>query len=523
MKKNIFKRIIVSVLTLSMIFSFSGFVSGASHAKNGANVVPSNLKWKSFSVRDDLHTGVNTPWEEDLCKAMDDAIAIKFAKSNFFKGNKGNYYTKVNNYKKTASFDPYAKIEENRNAALANAKADYDAGKMTEAQYNKLDQETHRKNPNDDKDPAGILDWQSWTHGIISNNESSNVTLDCSKTIKGGGSVGGDGEYSALTPDGDKVLTGDNPYGLHIEMEGIPVEFGRYYTLEYDIATDKLRDKNYNDIDKHYRVKAYDYQLEDGPAASFENVVIDGKEASTTGEYVIKAKKTSHVKATFKIPASKDEWSGGKNKEPYTYMGVMFALGAFDKTYKSESWSTGKFVITNLKVTAGTQYSVKYYDADGKTLKASKWVNEYEQAPNVALQKKGYTLTGYTDMATNAKYNFGSLVEKDLNLRANWIKTPKPKKASFTLKSKKKRKVTVKFKKNKNAVGYQVKYSHNKKFKKKAKYKTKTKNTSKTGTYTIKKVKSSRILYVKARAYNKDSCGRKIYGKWSKRKKVYVK
>ena len=229
------------------------------------------------------------------------------------------------------------------------------------------------------------------------------------------------------------------------------------------------------------------------------------------------------MEATFKIPSTKDEWSGGRDKEPYTYMGIMFAFGAFAKTYPDENALNGMINITNMKVKAGTQYQVNYFDSNGKTLKAVRYVNEYEQAPRVELKKKHYTLDSYINMATNTKYNFGSLVDRDLNLKAKWVKTKKPKKASFTLKSKKKRKVTVKFKKNKNAKGYQIKYSYSKKFKKKSKYKTKTKTYKNTKTYTIKSVKSSKVLYVKARGYNKDSCGNKVYGKWSKRKSVYVK
>ena len=202
-------------------------------------------------------------------------------------------------------------------------------------------------------------------------------------------------------------------------------------------------------------------------------------------------------------------------------MGIMFACGAFLKTRPEEVNYKGTLKVRNMKIIAGTQYAVKYYD--GSAVKALRYVNEYEQAKNIALKKKGYTQTGYVDMATGKKFSFGTLIEKDTNLRVTWTKTPKPSKASFKLKSKKKKKVTVTFKKNKNARGYEIKYSHSKKFKKKAKYKTKTKTTNSTSKYTIKGLKSSKVAYVKARAFNKDSCGNKIYGKWSKRKSVYVK
>ena len=87
-------------------------------------------------------------------------------------------------------------------------------------------------------------------------------------------------------------------------------------------------------------------------------------------------------------------------------------------------------------------------------------------------------------------------------------------KVSATLKAGKK-KVTVKIKKAKVS-GYQIKYATNKSFKK-----AKVKNTTKTNV-TIKSLKSKSKCYVKVRAY-KVVNGKKIYGSYSKVKKVTVK
>ncbi len=78
----------------------------------------------------------------------------------------------------------------------------------------------------------------------------------------------------------------------------------------------------------------------------------------------------------------------------------------------------------------------------------------------------------------------------------------------------KKAKITVK--KVKNATGYAFKYANNKKFKK-AKTTT-TKNT----TIKTKKFKKKQTCYAKVRAYALVS-GQKVYGKWSKVKKVKIK
>ncbi len=467
---KIFKKVLVSILSLSLAFSFSGPVSAASHAANGSDVVPSNLQWTSFSVRDDLHGGATTEWENALLEEME-------------KGKK-------------------------------QALDDYKAGKITEEEYNaKL---------------VEIDGWQSYTEGWIldGSNTSSNVKFWAKNT-------GWDGEYAAQSYGGEKILVGDNPWGLTLTMEKIPVEYGRYYTLDFDISSDLELEKEVEGkkvkerTDKQVLVKAFDYQSRGEPSAAFETVTVDGEDAAKDGTFIIKktpkgeSEVITHVTATFKIPDSKNDWSSGHDTGLNTYVGIKFAFGAFLKTREEEVGAKGYINVKNLKVLAGTQYTVRYYD--GSSLKATKYVNEYDTAQMVALTKKGYTLNGYTNMATGARYSFGSFVESDLNLRANWVKTPKPAKASITVKSKKKKKVTVKFGKNANAKGYEVKYSLNKKFKKKSKYKTKTKTSKNVATYTISGLKSNKVEYVKARAFNTDSQGHKVYGKWSKVKKAYVK
>ncbi|MCR5544298.1 MAG: DUF6273 domain-containing protein [Eubacterium sp.] len=87
-----------------------------------------------------------------------------------------------------------------------------------------------------------------------------------------------------------------------------------------------------------------------------------------------------------------------------------------------------------------------------------------------------------------------------------------------TAKNVKKNRLTLKWKKIKDAKGYQVQYALNKKFTKSKKTKTTTKIS-----YTIKKLKKKKTYYVRVRAYTKDSSGKKVYGKWSKVKKVKIK
>lgn len=458
------KRLVVSVLSLSMVFGISGTVFGASHAANGSNVIPSNAKWSSFSIctRED-----GGEWEDSLKKV-------------YRTNSDGTYF-----------------LNENGEKVTFVKGVDY----ATEG-------------------------WISGAEGL--KNNSSEVTFYCKAT-------GWDGEYGQMTMGGPSILVADNPWGMTLTMTGIPVEFGRYYTMEFDMLGE-LFEAQYDGItgkttyvpaDKHILLKAYDYNSNGEPSTAFEKVEQDNEEISKDGFITVKKQeegkeaKSSHIVARFKIPESPDDWGGGKHKGSYTHMGIKFALGANLISYPDEGSMRGNIHIKNMKILAGKQYSVRYHD--GNTQKAVRFVNDEESAKSVKLSKAGYSLAGYTDMATGKKFNFSTILTKDMKLRAIWSKTPAPGKTSFTVKSKKKKRETVTFGTNKNVRGYQVKYSYSSKYKKKSKFKTKTKNTSNTATYTIKSLKSGAVVYVKARAYNLDSKGNKIFGAWSSSKAAYVR
>lgn len=92
-----------------------------------------------------------------------------------------------------------------------------------------------------------------------------------------------------------------------------------------------------------------------------------------------------------------------------------------------------------------------------------------------------------------------------------------PKKAALKKLKAGKKKLTVYLKKSPGGVtGYQIRYSLKKNFKS-SKYKI-----SKKTTYTIKKLKKKKTYYVKVRAY-KMVGGKKLYGSYSKYKKIRVK
>lgn len=96
-------------------------------------------------------------------------------------------------------------------------------------------------------------------------------------------------------------------------------------------------------------------------------------------------------------------------------------------------------------------------------------------------------------------------------------KVTKPAKVKITqAKNIKKKKISLKFKKVKAAKGYQVRWCDNKKFNG-----YEEKRTSKTK-FTLKGLEKKTTYFIKVRAY-KVSNGRKVYGPWSKVKRVKIK
>ena len=103
------------------------------------------------------------------------------------------------------------------------------------------------------------------------------------------------------------------------------------------------------------------------------------------------------------------------------------------------------------------------------------------------------------------------------NQNASKVTVTAPLKVNLsTVKNAKGKKINVKWKKVKGAKGYQLQYALNKKFKKKKSIQTKKTK------YTIKKLKKKKTYYIRVRAYKMNG-KKKVYGKWSKVKKVKIK
>lgn len=105
----------------------------------------------------------------------------------------------------------------------------------------------------------------------------------------------------------------------------------------------------------------------------------------------------------------------------------------------------------------------------------------------------------------------------DADIPAHEKSVAKPAKGKISsAKNEKRRKIKVQIKRIARAVGYQIQYAKNKNFSESS-----TRNTKKIS-YVIKNLKNKKTYYIRVRAYVMDG-SQKVYGSWSKAKKVKVK
>lgn len=117
----------------------------------------------------------------------------------------------------------------------------------------------------------------------------------------------------------------------------------------------------------------------------------------------------------------------------------------------------------------------------------------------------------------NTKYNFNQTVTKNITLTARWSRVSVKKSYIRSVKNDRKGTLSVKFRKISKAERYQIEIATDNKFLRNKKIYTST-NTS----TNIKNLIQGRTYYVRVRAYKLDSAGRKIYGKYSSKKKITI-
>lgn len=167
--------------------------------------------------------------------------------------------------------------------------------------------------------------------------------------------------------------------------------------------------------------------------------------------------------------------------------------------------------------TVTVMYQVTYILNGGKNVKQNPTSYDGNQFKLKAPVRSLYTFKGWYK-ERSFKNKITSISKNDYTLYAKWekVKVGKPSMKAPTA-AKKAFTVTLS-KKVSGTKGYQIAYTTDKKFKKGIKYAS----TSKTKTK-ISKLKSSKVYYVKMRAYKLDSKGSKVYGDYCKSAKIKVR
>lgn len=178
---------------------------------------------------------------------------------------------------------------------------------------------------------------------------------------------------------------------------------------------------------------------------------------------------------------------------------------------------------TNTNNTTQGTFTVVFDGNGGKVVgQQTITVRPGQQLGNLPIAKrKGFLFRGwYLERAGGQKISAFTRVvgTGSRTVYAQWGKVTKPKKAIITsLRKRGTGKFTVRYQRVSQAKGYEISYSTNKKFK----YSTKKTNTSSLSK-TVKGLKKRKTYYVRIRAYKVDSTGSKVYGSYSKTRKIKV-
>ncbi len=140
----------------------------------------------------------------------------------------------------------------------------------------------------------------------------------------------------------------------------------------------------------------------------------------------------------------------------------------------------------------------------------------------IEVTRKGYLFEGwYTKKIGGQKVTASTKIKKNVTLYAHWSKVTVKRVNIKSVKAKKNQKIQVRFKKISKVKGYQIQYSTSNKFKKST-----TKSVTITGNKIFKKTLKNlkkKTYYIRVRAYKEDSTASKVYGRWSKVKRVKAK
>jgi endoglucanase Acf2 len=253
------------------------------------------------------------------------------------------------------------------------------------------------------------------------------------------------------------------------------------------------------------------------------NIYVDGKvvfSGVTAGTYTVTdVEKGRH---TVKVTGALN----GKESEGVSNTLSVTGETTDDTTKEPVTTKPAEITTTTVKPDDTT---TKAESAETTTVKADDTTTKTESAETTTSAKTDETTVGTNQNETTADFVNETTKSSEVTTTPTNEKTTttikvartKVKKAS---KKKTSKKAKISLKKIKGAAGYQIAVYKTKKNAKKNK-KAILKKTVKKFKFTFKskKIKNKKKLYIKARAYKFNSKGNKVYGKWSKVKKIKIK
>lgn len=236
----------------------------------------------------------------------------------------------------------------------------------------------------------------------------------------------------------------------------------------------------------------------------------------------IKKGQTITLKATLSPAAAankKIKWSSSNKKvAAVSAAGVVTGKG-YGTAQITATAADGSGAVRKCKVTVG--YHIAYKLAKGTNHKSNPAVYYNQKVTLKNPKRAGYKFAGwYTDSKRKNRIKIITKgTKKKMTLYAKWTKISLKQAVIKNAVNKSKKAAVLSYGKISGANRYQIAYSTSSGFKKAA---TKAINTAKKS-YTIKKLKKGKTYYIKVRAYVKDSAGKKVYGKYSKVKKIKIR
>jgi uncharacterized repeat protein (TIGR02543 family) len=326
----------------------------------------------------------------------------------------------------------------------------------------------------------------------------------------------GNEHSGAITEDGSLYMWGRNVFGG--VGDGTTVD--RYTPVKINITTGNTSKtsllKSSSSSQQSISLKAASStETADVQTATFSDLTPN----TTYTFYVMRDRKAKKPLASSNLLYIIQATADGKGKLSVSYKPTKNVSGAAVFAVKSGQGDSEEVspsdVSKNITVTFAANGGKKL-SKKSITLKPNTKIGKLP-----TVERKNYIFKGwYTKKSGGTKVTKSTKLTKSTTLYAHWSKVTKPKEvSSLTVKSAKSGKLSVSFKKVSGAKGYVITYSTSKKFTSSTTKKVAVTSTKKT----LTKLKKGKTYYVKVRAYKTDSTGKKIYGAYSKVKKIKVK